>query len=279
MKKKIIALVILGAIAVGAAVQFVVAREEDKIVAKIAGRDVYESEIREKVKAYMELNSLDGSMNYDKLDAAAKKEIISSVIVGDLILDEAKKAKIDETEKYKKTLAFAGNQLMQRIFLEKMIKENIAEAKIKEKYEQMIKNTSGKEEYKVSHILVKTEEEAKSIKAKLDKGADFAALVKEYSLDNNKEDGGKLGYFSEGQMVKPFEQATAALKVGEISGPVKTDFGYHIIKLEDKRAIKAPSFAELKGKISDELSAQFVQEYVGKLKDNNKVEFLLDKKE
>lgn len=133
----IIALVILGAVAVGAAVQFVVAREEDKIVAKIAEKEVYESEIREKVKAYMELNSLDGSMNYDELDAAAKKEIISSVIVGDLILDEAKKAKIDETEKYKKTLAFAGNQLMQRSFIEKVIKENIAETKIKEKYEQM----------------------------------------------------------------------------------------------------------------------------------------------
>jgi len=271
MKKKVIALV-LGVVAIVATVQFVVAKEEDKVIAKINGKDIYESEIIGKVKSYMELSGLDENINYDKLDKEVKKDIISSVIVGDLILKEAEAAKIDETEKYKQTLKFAENQLMQRIFLEKLIKENVPEEKVQEKYKQMAAEMSNKQEFKVRHILVKTEDEAKQIKEKLDKGGDFAALAKEYSLDSNKEEGGVLGYFSAGQMVKPFEQATEALKIGEISGPVKTDFGYHIIKLEDKRNVPMPSFAELKNKITEELSAQYVQDYIANLKTTNKVE-------
>ena len=147
------------------------------------------------------------------------------------------------------------------------------EAKVKEKYQELSKLQSDKDEYKACHILVKTEEEAKEIKKKLDKGEDFSKLAKEYSLDENKDSGGSLGYFSNGQMVQNFENATASLKIGQISSPVQTEFGYHIIKLEDKRKIKPESYESMKAKIRDILATKYVKEYLEKLQEQNKVEF------
>jgi parvulin-like peptidyl-prolyl isomerase len=251
------------------------AAEEDKILAKVDGKAVHESEIKDTISTYANLNAMgeDTAFNYDTLTQEVKGEIVKSIIVGELVLDEAKKIKTNESPEYKQALQFAEKQLIQKFFLDKLIKENITEAKMKERYEQIAKQQAQKEEYKVSHILVKTEEEAKDIKGKLDKGGDFVALAKEYSLDGNKDNGGSLGYFGTGQMVPAFEEATAQLKIGTISAPVKTDFGYHIIKLEDKRKAHADSFEKMRSKIYDMMAAQFIQDYIAQLQTQNKVEF------
>ncbi len=254
--------------------QFAFAKAEDKILAKVDGKEVHESEIKDTISTYASLNALgeDANFNYDTLTPEIKKEIVKSIIVGELLLGEAKKSKVNETAEYKQSLLFAEKQLTQKLFLDKLIKENVTDAKMKERYKQMAAQQANKQEYKVSHILVKTEEEAKTIKAKLDKSEDFASLAKEFSLDGNKNEGGSLGYFSNGQMVPAFEEAAAALKVGAISGPVKTDFGYHIIKLEDKRQAKAEDFEKMRSKIFDSMAAQFVQDYIAQLQTQNKVE-------
>ena len=241
---------------------------EDKVIAKVNGKEIKESEVKDIITNYAKMNSLgdESEFSYDNLNKEIKDEIIKSIILGDLIFKEAEIAKISDSAEYKKALEFAKKQLIQKFYLDKLIKENITEAKLKEKYKEM-------SAYKVSHILVQTEEEAKKIKQKLDKGEDFAKLAKENSLDGNKEDGGSLGYFSEGQMVPAFEQATAALKIGQISEPVKTDFGYHIIKLEDKRKATMDSFDKLRSRIFDTMAAQFIQDYFSQLQKQNKVEF------
>ncbi len=259
--------------------QFSYAKENtkkgDEVVANVNGKPIYESFIKQKIEKFIEFNGLgsDPNFSYNRLDPEMKKDIIQNVVLGDLIIDEARKAKINETKEYKQAIKFTENQLMQKVFLEKTIKDAITEDKIKAAYDDIVKERSNVVEYKVSHILVQTEAEAKEVKKKLDKGADFVALSKEYSIDNNKDNGGDLGYFSSGQMVQPFEQATEKLKVGQISDPVKTDFGYHIIYLVDKRKMKVPSLEELRSKIEEDLSSQFVQEYITKLKESNKVEF------
>jgi peptidyl-prolyl cis-trans isomerase C len=259
--------------------QFSYAKENtkkgDEVVANVNGKPIYESFIKQKIEKFIEFNGLgsDPNFSYNRLDPEMKKDIIQNVVLGDLIIDEARKAKINETKEYKQAIKFTENQLMQKVFLEKTIKDAITEDKIKAAYDDIVKEQSNVVEYKVSHILVQKEAEAKEVKKKLDKGADFVALSKEYSIDNNKDNGGDLGYFSSGQMVQPFEQATERLKVGQISDPVKTDFGYHIIYLVDKRKMKVPSLEELRSKIEEELSSQFVQEYITKLKESNKVEF------
>lgn len=247
---------------------------KNEVIAKVNGKAIYESEIKNKVDEYLEVNNTPGeTIKFNQLEPNEKKEIIKNIVISDLIIDEAKKSKVNESQAYKQAMKFVENQITQKLFLEKLIKEEITEKKIQDKYKQLTLEYKDAYEYKVSHILVGTEEEAKSIKKKLDKGENFAALAKEYSLDSNKEEGGNLGYFTKGQMVESFEEAAFKLKINEISGPVVTDFGYHIIILEDKRAAVAPTMEELRPKIIDELTGQFIQEYVESLKNKNKVEF------
>lgn len=248
---------------------------EDKVIAKVNGKEIKESQIKDVITAYAKMNALgdESEFKYDNLSKEIKDEIIKSIILGDLIFKEAENAKIPDSSDYKAALEFAKKQLVQKFYLDKIIRENITEAKLKERYKEMANAQANKQEYKASHILVPTEEEAKKIKQRLNKGEDFAKLAKEFSLDGNKEDGGSLGYFSEGQMVPEFEKATAALKIGQISEPVKTDFGYHIIKLEDKRKATIDSFDKLRSKIYDAMAAQFIQDYFSQLQKQNKVEF------
>lgn len=114
-------------------------------------------------------------------------------------------------------------------------------------------------EYHAAHILVQTEDEAKAIKAKLDAGGDFAQLAKENSKDGSAAEGGDLGWFGKGMMVKPFEDAVVAMKPGQVSDPVQTQFGWHIIKLEETRPAKKPTLDDVK----DELAKQIQQDAVG----------------
>lgn len=251
-------------------------QDSTKIVAKVNGKEIYESQIRDKVQKFAEFNGIDSGQkfNYDNLEPNMKNEIIKNIVIGDLIIDDAKRAKINQSQEYKQAIMFAENQLMQKLYLEQVVAKSVTEKAIGDEYNVIKQEFSNIDEYKVKHILVKTEAEAKEIEKKLAKGEDFAKLAKEFSLDSTKDSGGELGYFSNGQMTEPFELATAKLKIGEISSPVETDFGYHIIKLEDKRKAKAPSLDDLRDQITDSLTGKAIQEYIDNLKDKNKIEFL-----
>lgn len=138
----------------------------------------------------------------------------------------------------------------------------VKEADIKKQYDRM------KTEIKASHILVKDKKTAEKVKKELDNGGDFAKLAKEYSTDDsNKDKGGELGYFSVGEMDKAFEDAAYKMNKGEISGPVQTNFGYHIIKVEDKREKKGiGSYKELKDSIRRDLALDKVDPVKGQEK-------------
>ncbi|MGB4191808.1 MAG: peptidylprolyl isomerase [Rickettsiales bacterium] len=251
-------------------------KAEDKIVAKVNGNPIYESEIRNKIKSFLEFNGLSNNpkFDFDNLNTEMKNDIIKNIILGDLVLKEAKANKVEDDSDFKGALEFTKSQLTQKFYLEKVIKENVTEAKLQEEYKKLSSEMSTKDEYKVAQILVSSEEEAKTIKSKLDKGEDFMKLAKEVSQDPSKDAGIELDYFTTGQMVPAFESATEKLKIGEISAPIKTDFGYHIIKLIDKRKMKVPSFEEVKEKIYEDISTNFVQEYIKNLQEKNKVELL-----
>lgn len=155
----------------------------------------------------------------------------------------------------------------------------VSDAEIEKYYNENKDRFTVEEQVEASHILVEDEETAKEILNKLNNGSDFAELAKEYSLDGSATRGGNLGFFPRGRMVKPFEEAAFALQVGEISEPVKTDFGYHIIKVTDRQEAKTLSLEESKEDIRSTLLYQKQMEtlrtYLMELRENAEVEILL----
>jgi peptidyl-prolyl cis-trans isomerase C len=143
---------------------------------------------------------------------------------------------------------------------------------MKKVYDDAAKQISGEQEVHARHILVETEDEAKAIKAELDKGADFAELAKKKSKDPGASDGGDLGFFTKEQMVPEFSDVAFKLNPGQISDPVKSQFGWHIIKVEEKRNRKPPEFDQVKGQIETYVTRKAQAEYVGKLRDGAKIE-------
>lgn len=131
-------------------------------------------------------------------------------------------------------------------------------------------------EWNASHILVETEEEALALIETLDSGADFAELAKEKSTGPSGSNGGQLGWFSTGQMVQPFEEAVQSLEVGAVSPPVQTQFGWHVVRLNDERPLQPPSLAEVRSQITDKLSSEAVSAAIEALETEDAVTYSSD---
>ncbi len=143
--------------------------------------------------------------------------------------------------------------LVSGIAIEGIVKEAVTDAALQAAYDTRFKDAAPQTEYNASHILVATKEEADAIKAALAGGADFAAIAKAKSTDTGSgANGGDLGWFGKGMMVKPFEEAVMAAKVGEVTGPVQSDFGFHLILVKETRVAEKPTLDQLR----DELAAE-----------------------
>ena len=179
---------------------------------------------------------------------------------------EGKMTKRDELALANSERAFVASLALQGIQ-----KDAVTPESIKAAYDAKYKDFKPATEYHAAHILVKTEKEANDIKAKLDRGVDFAELAKKYSTDGSAQNGGDLGWFKADMMVKPFADAVEKMKVGTVAGPVKTQFGWHLIKLEGTRPSKAPSLQEETPQIARDLQQAAVKEALSKLKDGAKI--------
>lgn len=152
----------------------------------------------------------------------------------------------------------------------------VSDKEVKDYYDENMDKYTNKEQVTASHILVEEEDTAKEVLKKLKEGSDFSELAKNYSIDGSAEKGGKLGSFTRGRMVKPFEEAAFALNVGEISDIVKTQYGYHIIKVTDKRDEETKSYDEVKDSIKSSLlqkkQRKAMEEYIAELKEKAEIE-------
>ena len=181
---------------------------------------------------------------------------------------EKNKTQLDDLNVENQKRAYFSGQV-----LEAAASAAVTEEALKKAYDEKYAKAVPAKEYDASHILVKTEEEAKAIKAELDKGGDFAAIAKEKSEDKGTAaNGGSLGWFGVGMMVKPFEDAVVALEKGKTSDPVKSDFGWHIIHLNDVRDAAVPKLEDVKAELEGDLRQKAVEAKVKELTDAAKVE-------
>lgn len=151
--------------------------------------------------------------------------------------------------------------------VEIVLQEALTEDAIQEVYDTQFSQLDGGEEYNASHILVETEAEAAEIKAALDDGGDFAETAKEKSTGPSGPSGGSLGWFGPGMMVPAFEAAVVEMQVGDLSDPVQTEFGWHIVKLNDKRTKPAPTLEEARAEIEQQIQRDAVEEKVAAVTD------------
>lgn len=156
--------------------------------------------------------------------------------------------------------------------LEEVVSGAVGDAEIQAAYEEEYADGKGGPEYNASHILVESEEEAKALIEALDGGADFAELAKEKSTGPSGPSGGELGWFGEGAMVPEFEAAVTALEVGQVSEPVQTQFGWHVVKLNDKRIADAPPLDEVREEIAGRLQQEAIEAHVKSLTDAAEIE-------
>jgi peptidyl-prolyl cis-trans isomerase C len=189
----------------------------------------------------------------------------------ELLTREAKKANLDKNADVKNQMDLASNTVLVRAYVADWIKKNpIPEGDLKKEYDA-IKAQMGDKEYKVKHILVEKEDEAKDIIAQLQKGAKFEDLAKARSKDpGSKDRGGDLDWNAPGGFVKPFGDAMVATPKGKFTAvPVQTQFGWHVIMVEDVREAKIPSFEEVKPQLQQRMQAQMLDQYFKELRAKN----------
>ena len=204
-----------------------------------------------------------GAPDSDQLRTAVKDRLIGLEVVA----QEARKKGLEKNAATQTKLDLARQSVLATTYIQEYMKSHpVSDADIKAEYEK-IKSQLGDKEYKARHILVEKEEDAKAIIAKLDKGEKFDELAKQSKDPGSKDKGGDLGWANPAGFVKPFADALTKLEKGKYTTtPVKTDFGYHVIKLEDSRALKAPAFDEVKGQLKQRLEQQYVERHVAELR-------------
>lgn len=208
-------------------------------------------------------------------DTAERQQAVRDELVNrEVLAQAAAKRGLDKNPDIAAQMEMARQAVLVRALFEEEVKKNpITDAQLQQQYETF-KGTMGTNEYKVRHILVDKEDDAKAIIAELNKGGDFAKLAKDKSKDpGSKDNGGDLDWGPSGRYVKPFGDAVTSLQKGQTtSAPVKTDFGFHVIRVDDVRPLTVPPFAELKEQFRQRAQQQQIQKLVMDLRQKAKVE-------
>lgn len=245
---------------------------DDPVVAKVDGSEIHRSEIVEmKDRMAQQMPQLQAM----PLEAVFNN-LVDQAITQRLLSAQAQKAGLADDAEVKKQLEQIRQGLMQRVYLTREVEKRVTDEKVRAAYDELVKNSPPQDEVHARHILVDSEAKAKEIIKKLKKGSSFEDLAKSDSADaGSGKRGGDLGYFTKDAMVPEFAEAAFAMKPGDVSKePVKTSFGWHIIKVEDRRKSAPPPFEEVKEPLRGQVSENIIQEVIADLRKAAKVEVI-----
>jgi peptidyl-prolyl cis-trans isomerase C len=243
--------------------------KDDKVIAIVNGHEIRVSEVQ------MATDDIIGQLP-DMPPKLRYPFVVEYLIERHLLAQYAVKEGIAETDEYKRRLALYQAKALRDAYFFQKIRPMVTEEEIKKVYDEEAAKLQQTERVRARMILVASEKEAQDVEKMLADGQKFEDLAKKYSLDGSKDYGGDLGYFTAAEMVPEFSKAVFALKVGETSQPVKTDFGWHIIRLEDKKQGAAQPYDQVKQAIRNVLLRQKVGEVMAKIREASKVEILDD---
>ncbi len=238
-----------------------------KVLATVDGKDITVGDVDQ---AAGDLDPQFARLPADQRRLAA----LAALIDIKAMAGEAVKEKLDQSDDFKKRMAFLRDRALHNEYFKDAVVDKISDADVRARYDKEIAAMPPQVEVRARHILVKTKEEAEAVIKKLEGGAKFEDLAKASSTDGTASNGGDLGYFSEGQMVPEFEKAAFALKPGEYTKePVQTQFGFHVIQLEDRRTKQPPAFDQVKDQIRSIIMRERYVETVKKLRAGMKIDY------
>ena len=241
----------------------------ETVVAKVDGMPITEADLA------LAAEELAGQLPPQATDAQKRDFLVSFVADMKLLSRAAKDAGVDKAPSFERKLAYMREKVLLDEYIAVETKKQVTLDAMKKLYEESIKSVTPEQEARARHILVETEDEAKAIAKRVKGGEDFAKVAGEVSKDpGSGKEGGDLGWFTKDRMVPEFSEAAFKMKPGEVSEPVKSQFGWHVIKLEETRAKPLPSFDEVKDQVEQYLTRKVQNDIVVALRAKGKVERL-----
>jgi peptidyl-prolyl cis-trans isomerase C len=240
------------------------AAEADPVVARVNGTEIRASDLA--------IAEEDVGSNLPMTGDARRDYLTKYLADMILVAQAAESKKVQDRDDFKRRLAYSREKLLMEMMLQQEGKASISDGALHQLYDEAKKQMTGEKEVHARHILVETEEQAKAVLTDLKKGGDFAALAKEKSKDPGAANGGDLGYFTKDQMVPEFSEAAFKLDAGQLSDPVKTQFGWHIIKVEEKRDRPIPEFDKVRDQLENFLARRTQADLINKLRAQAKIE-------
>lgn len=240
--------------------------EDDPVVARIEGEEIKRSDVLSLIgQLPPQVQQMPVQMIFPAL--------LEQVINGKLVAKAGYEADLQDEEEVRERLARAEERIVQEVYLTREVESRITDEGLRQKYQEFLEENPPEEQVRARHILVESEEEAKEVIAEVKGGADFAEVANSRSTGPSSSQGGDLGYFSKGDMVEPFAEAAFALQPGQITEePVQTQFGWHVIKVEDRRTPEPPAFEAVADQLRSELSQDIIGEIVDDLRADAEVE-------
>ncbi|MEE8507130.1 MAG: peptidylprolyl isomerase [Kiloniellales bacterium] len=241
--------------------------EADPVVARVDGEPIHRSDVLEMASTLPPQYQAQP----DQIFPLLIERLIDFTLVG----KAGRSAGLADDDEVKARVASAEEQAVREVYLTRAVEAELTAASLQARYKTFLEQNPPKTEHKASHILLETEEKAKEMIALLDGGADFAELAKEHSTGPSAPKGGDLGYFTSDQMVSDFSATAEALQPGEFSkAPTQTQFGWHVIKVEDRRIAEPPPFEQVEQALREDMSRETIQKIFADLRQNATVELV-----
>jgi peptidyl-prolyl cis-trans isomerase C len=278
------AITLIAAVILGASYYLNNKKEKGMVVAKVNGQEIYQSEIEQKLR-----NIFEGQGEEVAVPAIENlpKEVLD-ILIKETYLDKelsklAKRSNVMKDKKVKERVAAAESKILRQSYIDSVLEKEVTEQKVSAKYAEISSNLAGKKEYSIFHIVAKSKEEAEKIYKEITakkKSIRFSDAAKKYSIDQESaERGGDLGFVLEENMIKEIADAIANLKQDEISAPIQTKFGWHLVKFTEVREAQPLPFDSVKQNLREQLEQDKTNEIEAKIVKDAKVKIVIKLKE
>lgn len=245
-----------------------VAWAQERVIAKVNGKTITDADMR---LAEAEIGNDLGSLP----DATRQRVLLEFLIENQLFADAAEGQQLGSGAAFNERLQYWRRRALRDAYFDKSVRDAISDADARKYYAGQTGAMKPEEEVRARHILVESKDKARELFEKIAHGSDFAQLAKEHSKDpGSKDQGGELGFFARGQMVPQFEEAAFNLKKGEVSEPVESQFGWHIIRVDDRRQRAAPAFEAVKDRVVAHMIHQKAQQIAQDLRGKAQIEYI-----